>query len=155
MRLRTVFPVVLCLCAAWPLSVSGAASRRGPRVTDKVGAAVCRVSSFDEQLCARARNLHVRAHRRSDRRRDGATNGNTGPSLFTESSRMCETGQNTRTRTAAHVSVRTRLNVSLQPRSQKRKRHNVLVLFHLFWLGSARETGYTEADPPSPQLNPT
>ncbi|MEQ2202606.1 hypothetical protein XENOCAPTIV_008405, partial [Xenoophorus captivus] len=36
MELRTIFPALLCLSAAWLQSASGAFSRRGPKVTEKV-----------------------------------------------------------------------------------------------------------------------
>lgn len=68
MELRTILPAVLCISAACLQAACGAASRRGPKVTEKVGAdaALVCVEQTLHYFCARrllpTANGHTRAH---------------------------------------------------------------------------------------------
>lgn len=68
MELRTIVPAVLCISAACLQAACGAASRRGPKVTEKVGAdaALVCVEPTLHYFCVRrllpTANGHTRAH---------------------------------------------------------------------------------------------
>lgn len=67
MELRTILPAVLCISAACLQAACGAAPRRGPKVTEKVGAdaALACVEPTPRSFCARrllpTANGHARA----------------------------------------------------------------------------------------------
>lgn len=68
MELRTILPAVLCISAACLQAACGAAPRRGPKVTEKVGAdaALACVKPTLHYFCVRrllrTANGHTRAH---------------------------------------------------------------------------------------------